>query len=468
MRVARERVGSTCSRAASIIRPNGTWEGQTSSHARHTRHRSMNAANDPSTSAPSVTARIAAIRPRGDADSSPVRRYVGQCGKHRPHATHAERSSAVGASRPGRHPAPVDLLGCTNRAPCGSSVPRGSGSVATQRMLRRIVGEPVPRGRTASPIDGERAGWTSCHRHPAGHGACRPPPRLGRHPRAARRRPRRAPPPVWPIILIVFGALILVLGGIGAVVASTGGSSSASPSAAALSPSVAPPGAPTHLHAAAPAFQVKLTWHTATDGTAASRFDVRRNGNYVGQANGSATSFTDKDPVPGEHYRYTVTAVGADEQRTAASVSVATKTAPPGTAALTGTFNVHLHNTSHSGFSSFGSANVNNGWRLLPQCNEPPCNTQLRNINTKKMTVLLKQNGGSYSGSASVPGLVTWQGHDVTASVTVTIHATRADAVHDSWQVTKFSGTMSQYASAQLGCTSSSASFTVTGTSLKG
>ena len=71
-RVRRARVGSTCSRAASIIRPKGTCEGQTSSHARHTRHRSMNAAKESSRSAPAVTARIAAIRPRGDAASSPV------------------------------------------------------------------------------------------------------------------------------------------------------------------------------------------------------------------------------------------------------------------------------------------------------------------------------------------------------------------------------------------------------------
>ena len=34
----------------------------------------MKSANVASTSAPAATARIAAIRPRGDADSSPVRR----------------------------------------------------------------------------------------------------------------------------------------------------------------------------------------------------------------------------------------------------------------------------------------------------------------------------------------------------------------------------------------------------------
>jgi hypothetical protein len=278
-------------------------------------------------------------------------------------------------------------------------------------------------------------------------------------PSAPPRRSRR-----WPIVLVIVGAVIVVAV---AVSATTNGSwDSASPAAAA--PTVAPPSPPSNLHAVAGAFQVKLTWREPADTSPISRFEIRRNGNYVGQTKGSATSFTDTDAVPGTHYKYSVTAVGADEQHGTISMSVTTKKAPAGTAALVGTFNVRLHNTSHSGFSSFGSTNITNGWRFLPRCKEPPCNTQLRNINTKKMVVTLKQNGGSYSGSTSVAGLVTCQGHDVTASITVKIHATQAGAVHDTWQVTKFSGTMSQYASAQLGCTSSSASFTVTGTSLKG
>ena len=47
---------------------------------------------------PSWTARIAVMRPRGDADSSPVSRYVGQWGRQRPQATQAFRSACVGAS----------------------------------------------------------------------------------------------------------------------------------------------------------------------------------------------------------------------------------------------------------------------------------------------------------------------------------------------------------------------------------
>jgi hypothetical protein len=284
--------------------------------------------------------------------------------------------------------------------------------------------------------------------------------------------PPSATPPSrrrWPIVVIVVGAVILVVGAIGAVVAATGDSlsSGSSSSTAAPSPSVAPPSTPTNLRATARSFQVKLTWHPGTEGSPATRYDIRRDGTFVGEAKASASSFTDNDAVPSEHYRYTVTAVGADQQRAVANVDVTTKGAPPGTAALVGTFNVHLHNTSHAGFSSFRNTDFSDGWRFQPRCKQPPCRTQLRNINNKKMVVSLKQNGGSYTGSTSVAGLVTCQGHDVTTSITVTIHATQADAVHDAWQITKFTGTMSQSASAQLGCTSSSASFTVTGTSLK-
>jgi hypothetical protein len=168
---------------------------------------------------------------------------------------------------------------------------------------------------------------------------------LGRAPSGAPPKRRR-----WPLLMMVVCAVLLVVGAIGAVVASTGDSSaSSSPSAGAPSPTTPPPVTPTNVHATAGAFEVNLTWHAGTDGSSPTRYDIRRNGNFVGQAKGSATSFTDTDPVPGERYKYTVTAVGPDEQHSVASVTVTTKGAPPGTAALVGTFNVHLHNTSNSG-----------------------------------------------------------------------------------------------------------------------
>jgi len=120
----RVRSGSIWTRARSIIRPNGTCEGQTSSHARHARQRSMKRANASSGwASPSATERIAVIRPRGDADSSPVTRYVGQWGRHNPQATQAARSSSAGASSGNRHAGSRPGGGPTKRTPSGISAP---------------------------------------------------------------------------------------------------------------------------------------------------------------------------------------------------------------------------------------------------------------------------------------------------------------------------------------------------------
>ena len=101
-RAATGRVGSACARAPSIIRPKGTPLGQAASQARQARHSSIIVVNEESTTAwPSSTARIAAMRPRGEAVSRPVSRKVGQCGRQRPHATHLTTSSSRGAGREG-------------------------------------------------------------------------------------------------------------------------------------------------------------------------------------------------------------------------------------------------------------------------------------------------------------------------------------------------------------------------------
>ncbi len=161
-------------------------------------------------------------------------------------------------------------------------------------------------------------------------------------------------------------------------------------------------------------------------------------------------------------------AVSAEGTRLGASVQTETPGAPPGTAALAGVFNVKVHPTSHSGFSSFSEKDFTVGWRFVPGCKEPPCDTQVRDLGRKEFLIELQQTGGVYQGTVSISGLVSCSGHDTSSSVTVAIYATRADTLGGTWKVTKFSGTMSQYTSSQLGCTSSSARFDVTGSLTSG
>jgi hypothetical protein len=271
--------------------------------------------------------------------------------------------------------------------------------------------------------------------------------------------------------LIIGLAVLLLIGGIAAAVALAGGSDTptggqtSSPSASGP----VQPNPPGQLKASAGAFRVKLTWRPGTgDGAPADHYDIMRGAKIVGHADGDATSFLDDTVVPKQIYDYQVIAISVEGARLGATVRTQTPGAPPGTATLAGVFNVKVHPTSHSGFSSFDEKDRSAGWRFVPSCKQPPCDTQLRDLGLKEFQIQLKRTEGTYTGSESVSGLVSCNGHDVSTSITVTIHATRADAVGEGWRITKFTGTMSQYSSSQLGCTSSSARFDVTGSLTKG
>jgi len=211
----------------------------------------------------------------------------------------------------------------------------------------------------------------------------------------------------------------------------------------------------------------KLSWRSGEgEGPEADRYVIQRNDELIGHTNASVTSWIDTHVVPGEHYAYQVIAIGADGGRARAAVEVTAKMAPPGTAALVGTFNVKVHATSHTGFASFGRERYSSGWRFQPVCDRPPCNTQLRDIHDKEFILTLEQSEGTYTGAGSA-SFGTCNGHRVTSSITVTLRMTRAGDVHGAWQVRKFTGTMSEYASAQLGCVATSAQFEIVGAALK-
>lgn len=267
-------------------------------------------------------------------------------------------------------------------------------------------------------------------------------------------------------------ALVVVLAiGVAVAVALGGGSDTpAAMASASPSPSVLlQPNPPAKLKASAGPFNVKLTWRPGTgEGAPADHYDIMRDTKIVGHANGDATSFVDDTALPKQEFDYQVIAVSADGARLGATVRAKTLSAPAGTATLTGVFNVKVHPTSHSGFSSFTEKDFTAGWRFVPSCKEPPCDTQLRDLGSKDFLIHLKRTEGSYEGSVSVSGRVSCNGHDSTSSVTVTIHATQADTVREDWRITKFTGTMSEYTSPQLGCTSASVRYDVTGSLTKG
>jgi hypothetical protein len=207
-----------------------------------------------------------------------------------------------------------------------------------------------------------------------------------------------------------------------------------------------------------------LTWSaSAGEGSPVDRYEVlsRRQGRGPRRRR---RDVVDRPQGGAEIYDYQLIAVSADGVRAGATARAQTASAPAGTAALAGVFNATLHPTSHSGFSRFSDKDWTAGWRFVPQCKQAPCDTQLRDFHVKGFSITLDQAGGTYTGSVTASGWTHCGSAAVSSTFTVDIHLTQADAVNEMWKATKFTGTMTQYASAQFGCVLSSARYDVAGT----
>ncbi|MDP9299997.1 MAG: hypothetical protein M3P43_03750 [Actinomycetota bacterium] len=260
------------------------------------------------------------------------------------------------------------------------------------------------------------------------------------------------------VTIVACVAIIAVIGGAMAIAGGGGDASSATPTA----PSPAAVAAPQTMDAHPAAFVVVLTWAQG-EGLPVSYYAVTRDGRPITTVSPTTTTWIDRSVTPETRYVYTVAAVGADGTRAVTRVIAKTPTAPLSTARFQGTFNVHLHATSHFGFSNFHGENQTAGWRSTPTCRKGPCDTKVADLHGKAFVVTLTRSGAAYEGTVSVSGIVKCAGADVTSTFTVSVHATDAGAVRDSWVVTKVQGTMTQREAAQLGCIASGATYSVNG-----
>ena len=100
------------------------------------------------------------MRPRGDADSSPVTRNVGQCGRQSPHCTHAASSSSSSArftaapcarARAVRSGRTRVFMRCVNSATHGIDRDAAAARRRGARRRRRPPRETARDRRTATP-----------------------------------------------------------------------------------------------------------------------------------------------------------------------------------------------------------------------------------------------------------------------------------------------------------------------------
>ena len=257
------------------------------------------------------------------------------------------------------------------------------------------------------------------------------------------------------VTIVACVAIIAVIGGAMAV-AGRGGNASASPT----TPSPTAVAAPETMDAHPAPFVVVLTWAQG-QGLPVSYYAVTRDGRPITTLPPTTTTWIDRSVTPETRYAYMVSAVGADGRRALTRVVAKTPTAPLATARFQGTFDVRLHATSHFGFSNFHGENQTAGWRSTPTCHKGPCDTKLVDLHRKNFVLTLTRSGPAYHGTVSVSGIVRCAGADVTSTFSVSVRATDAGAVRDSWVVTKLRGTMTQSETAQLGCIASGATYSV-------
>lgn len=262
------------------------------------------------------------------------------------------------------------------------------------------------------------------------------------------------------IIAIVASVAVIAIIGAALAIANGGGNdANGTPSSAASTPA---PIAPAGLAAQPGAFRVVLTW--VAGGVAPPlNYVVSRNGKAVSRLAPSATKWADTRVVPETKYVYSVAAVGSGGTSATSRVTTRTPSAPLGTAALRGVFNVHLHATSHFGFANFGSGNGNLGWRFVPTCATGPCDTRLADLHQKDFRLTLAQKSVSYTGDVTLHAQVRCGSVSVASTITIAVHVADAGVVDQRWVATHLEGTMKQYEPPQLGCVASGATFEVSG-----
>jgi hypothetical protein len=280
--------------------------------------------------------------------------------------------------------------------------------------------------------------------------------------------PDTATPPAPPstgrgsrTVVLAVVAAVVVIAIVGTVIALANGGDEGSATPSSTGSSVGAVAAPANVVAHAAPFHVVLTW--TAGGAPPDRYIVSRNGTVTSNLAGDVTRWVDDDVVPGTHYAYSVAAVATDGTSEATRVTTETTSAPPATAPLDGVFNVHVHATSHYGFSNFGSGNATLGWRFTPTCAQGPCDTKLADLHTTDFRMTLARSGASYHGDASMSGQVRCGGASVVSNVTITVHVTDGGVVDKHWVATRFEGTMVESEAAQLGCVASGATYQVSG-----
>src|SRR5438445_8573656 len=201
------------------------------------------------------------------------------------------------------------------------------------------------------------------------------------------------------VTIVTIVACVAIIAVIGGSMAVAGGRGDVASATAAPSPTAV--AAPQTMDAHPAAFVIVLTWAPG-DGLPVSYYAVTRHGRPITTLPPTKTTWIHHAVTPEPRYVYGVAAVGADGTRALTRVVAPTAKAPVTAPRSSGTFNVHLHATSHFGFSNFHGENQTAGWRATPTCPKGPCDTKLADLHRKVFVLTLTRSGAAYRGAVSV------------------------------------------------------------------
>jgi hypothetical protein len=259
-------------------------------------------------------------------------------------------------------------------------------------------------------------------------------------------------------IFAILAAVVLAVGGVLFALASTGDDVAApttTPSSATAEP-VAEPSPTQNLKAKGRAFEVVLRWSPPAIQMEDARYEIRRNGTFVGYVVPPARRFTDGDVIPGKKYTYAVRVeapVGTFSDSVA--IRVSTPVPPLGEARVAGTFDVRSEFVSKYGYGDYATPGF--GWRFRPKCPTGSCGLSLRDINLEDLTLTLKREGGMYSGSFSGRIGLQCGGTSTVSTGTIELSVAAARVIGSEWRATRLTGALTHRESSQLGCRSSGA-----------
>ncbi len=256
-------------------------------------------------------------------------------------------------------------------------------------------------------------------------------------------------------VAVVATALLVTLGG---------GNPQATPTTATSSPSPSPSAllAPVDLQATVDGILVVLTW-ADPGGETPEGYQIHRGDTLLATVQLITHTYTDRSAVPGKAYMYTVQSTLVDELSPAATVQVTVTKPSLADARVAGSFDIKSKVTSSSGFQSINKSN-DYGFLFKPKCSSGPCDVGWSIIGLKGISARLTRASDTYLGQATGNFHISCGSSNVSTTWALTFHVAQAKAVNGVWRGSKIVGTIIETSPAQLGCVSSHATESFTGT----